>query len=157
MICRVEIFRGILAILVAAKVDFHGRAFVQFAIYFYVATGLADEPIDLAQSKASTLADLLGCEKWVERSLARRAIHSDARVCDRNHHVLPRFHRLRERAYIGLIEITIRGLDRQLAAIGHGIAGIEGEIEDCVLELIGIGEGAPQAPRQHGFEGYLFA
>ena len=34
-------------------------------------------------------------------------------------------------ADIGLVEIAVRGLDRDLAAVRHGVAGVEGEIENA--------------------------
>ena len=58
---------------------------------------------------------------------------------------------------IGLVEVAVGGLDRDLAAVRHGVAGIEREIEQRVFELVGIGEGAPQPAGQHGFERHRFA
>ena len=48
---------------------------------------------------------------------------------------------------VAIVQIGVRGLDRQLAAVRHGVARVDGEIEDRVLELVGIGVDAPQAGR----------
>ena len=39
-----------------------------------------------------------------------------------------------------------------MAAVRHGVARIDGEIEQGILELVGIGESLPQAARQHGLD-----
>ena len=37
---------------------------------------------------------------------------------------------------IGVVEVAVRGLDGQLAAVRHGVAGVEREVEERVLELV---------------------
>ena len=59
--------------------------------------------------------------------------------------ILTGFHRLGQRIHIGFVEVTVCGLDRYLAAVRHRVARIDGEIENCVLELIGVGVSAPEA------------
>ena len=46
----------------------------------------------------------------------------------------------------------VGGLDRQPAAVRHGVARIDREVEDRVFELAGIGMGAPQPAGQHGLD-----
>jgi len=50
---------------------------------------------------------------------------------------------------IGIIEMGIRGLDRQTASFPHRIARIDREIEDCRLELRSIHMDTPQSAREH--------
>ena len=54
---------------------------------------------------------------------------------------------------IGFVEIGVRRLDGQAAAIGHRVAGVDGEVEDRVFELIGIDRDLPQAACEHGLDG----
>ena len=42
-------------------------------------------------------------------------------------------------------------LDGQLSAIGHRVAGIDREVDDCIFELVRIGFDRPQARGEHGF------
>src|SRR5260370_41705539 len=63
--------------------------------------------------------------------------HAGAGIGYREHHVLPRLHG-KVLAGVILVEIDVRGFDRQRAAVGHGIAGVHGEIEDDLLDLSAI-------------------
>jgi hypothetical protein len=38
-----------------------------------------------------------------------------------------------------LVELDVRGLDRQRAAVGHRVAGVGGEVEDHALDLRAVG------------------
>ncbi len=51
----------------------------------------------------------------------------------------------------------VGGLYRQPAAIGHGVAGIDAEIENDVFELVRIDIDIPQSPAKHGFQPHLSA
>ena len=46
---------------------------------------------------------------------------------------------------IGFVEIGVGGFDRQLAAFRHGVAGVDRNVEDRVLELLRIGVDGPQS------------
>jgi hypothetical protein len=39
------------------------------------------------------------------------------------------------------VDVAWAQRDRQRATLGHGVAGVEGEVEDGVLELVRIGQG----------------
>src|SRR2546423_7609545 len=41
-------------------------------------------------------------------------------------------------ARIGEVEFDVRGCDGELAAIGHGIAGVDGEVHEHLLDLAGV-------------------
>ena len=47
-----------------------------------------------------------------------------------------------------LVVVGVAGADRQAAAFGHRVARVDREVEDGVLELVGIGVGAPEAGGQ---------
>ena len=48
--------------------------------------------------------------------------------------------------------MAVGRLDGQLAAGGHGVAGVDRQVEQAVLDLIGIRPGAPQAAGQDRFD-----
>ncbi len=56
-----------------------------------------------------------------------------------------------------MIEHLVGNLDSEPAALRHGVAGIEREIEHRVLHLRGIGEGRPQPAALDGLDGDFFA
>lgn len=43
------------------------------------------------------------------------------------------------------VELDVRGLDRELAAEGHGLVGVGREVHDHVLDLAGVGAHVPEA------------
>ena len=53
---------------------------------------------------------------------------------------------------IGLVEMRIGRLDRQPAAVRHRIARVHREIEQHVLELVGIDPRLPQSAGEHGLD-----
>ena len=60
-------------------------------------------------------------------------------------------------ADIGLVERGVGDFDRQPTALRHGVAGVEGQIENGALDLGGIGQGVPQAAADYGFDFDRFA
>ena len=102
------------------------------------------------------MADVLGRVERLERAGEHVAGHARAGVGDADRHILPRLHvGLRRR--VALVEIDVGGLDRQLAALGHGVAGVDGKIENADLELGRIGVHPPHAAGEHGFDDDLLA
>jgi len=43
-----------------------------------------------------------------------------------------------------LVEMDVGGLDRQLAPLGHGIAGVYGKVHDDLVDLAGIRAQSPE-------------
>jgi hypothetical protein len=58
---------------------------------------------------------------------------------------------------VSLIEVTVGRLDGELAAVRHGVARVEGEIEHGVLQLIGINVDEPRAAGKNRFGAHRFA
>jgi len=54
--------------------------------------------------------------------------------------------------HAGQVDRAVAGLQRQATAARHGIARVHRQIEDHVLQLVGIGVRPPLAATQHGFE-----
>ena len=53
-----------------------------------------------------------------------------------------------EPAHIGVVEIGVGRLDGEAAAVRHGGLGVEREIEQHVLELMGVGKASATARRR---------
>ena len=121
-----------------------------------MAAGLLDEAVDLRQAEPRAVADILGRVERLEGMGLNLLGHARAGVGDGDHDVLAR-HDLGLCRGIGLVEIGVGGLDGELAAVRHGVARIDGEIEDADLELVGIGQHPPQPAGQHGLDGDLLA
>ena len=50
---------------------------------------------------------------------------------------------------VGVVELRVAGLDGELAAVRHGVAGVDREVEQRVLKLVGVAQRRPQAAGQH--------
>ena len=53
--------------------------------------------------------------------------------------------------------VDVGGLDRQVAAVGHGIAGIDRQVHDDLLDLAGIGLDRADGPRRNHDQVDVFA
>src|SRR5262249_5842018 len=77
--------------------------------------------------------------------------HSPASVANRDFHVLTRDKFILVPAVV-LIEKGIADLDRQFAALRHGVTSVHGEIEDGRLQLDWIGFHLQRAVGPHNIE-----
>src|SRR5215468_7588178 len=100
--------------------------------------------MDLAQAKAASLTDRLGREEGFEHTLHNVLRHPRSGIADRNLHVLSG-DKVLDLPAVLLVEKRIAGRDRQLTAFRHGVAGVDGEIEDGCLQLDWIGFDLPEA------------
>ena len=95
---------------------------------------LPDESVDLAETKAGAGARGLGGEEGIERLVDHLLRHSGAGIGHGYHDILTGFYAV-DRLAIKLIEKCIAGLDGDLAAFRHRVAGVNGEIEYRGLQL----------------------
>ncbi len=112
---------------------------------------LLGETVSHAQAQAGTVAFRLGGEKGFEGLLDDLGRHADAGVGHRQQHVLTGRH-VGLGARIEFVEHGVAQFQGQLAALGHGIAGIDRQVEHHLLELVRIDHGGPQAAGDHGFD-----
>ncbi len=138
------------------QVDLDRRAQPDLAVDLDVAARLLDEAVDLGQAKPGAVADLLGREERLEGARDRLPAHADAAVGDCGHDILAG-HDLGLGGGVDVIEIGVGGLDGQPPAGGHGVAGVDREIQDRDLELVGVGMDRPEPPGQHGLDRDLLA
>lgn len=104
-----------------------------------------------AEAEAGALADILGRVEGLEGAGKRLRRHAHAGIGNRDHHILPRLHLVMMQG-VAFVEMCIAGFECQLAALRHGIAGIDDEVEHRHLELPGIDLGEPEARPAHEFE-----
>ncbi len=83
--------------------------------------------------------------------MKRLFIHSDPSIADRHHHVLAG-HYLGVGGGVALVQIDVRGLNRQQPAVRHRIARVDSEVQNRALELVLIDIHRPQPGRQDALE-----
>ena len=145
-----------LAAVVAGEIDLDRRALPRLRVDLYVTAGLFDEAEHLRQAEARALTRILGGEKRIEGFRQHFRGHSGARIRDGDQHVLAgRDAGMKPR--VAVVEMAIGRLDRQTAAFGHRISGVDAKIEYRVLELGRIRHGLPKTAAQDGFHSDGFA
>ena len=143
-----ELWRG--PPYIAGKVDSDRRAFTNLAFDRHVPAGLAHEAVDLAQPEPGAGPALLGGEERVERLIDHLGGHASAGVANGDEHILAGHEA--GPGGLRLVQHGVGGLDDELAAIRHGIARVDHEVEHRVLELVAVGVGLPQFVGQNGLE-----
>ena len=94
------------------------------------------------QAEPGALADALGGEEGLDRALARGVVHAQAGVGHRHDDVVAVREPVDRAVLAGR---TVVHAEREHAALGHRVAGVDAEVEDGHLELVGIGDRRPQA------------
>ncbi len=56
------------------------------------------------------------------------------------------------RRHIGVVEEGVARFNGQLAAVWHGVPGVDGQVEHRVLDLVRIHQGVPKPPRDCGLK-----
>ena len=100
------------------------------------------------QPEPGALARLLRGEERLEDPCEHLGRHAGAGVRHGQHHVVAGRH-LGVPARVVLVQHLVGNLDRQPAAAGHGVAGVQGEVQQRALDLRRVGHGGPQARRVH--------
>jgi hypothetical protein len=142
--------------LQAWQVNFDGRTLAHLAVNLYVATRLLDESIHLTQAKPGPLSKLLGGEKWLEGTINHIWSHADPGIRHANNHVLT-CGQLRIQLTVVLVYIDVCALKRQLSAIWHSIARIDGEVDQRGLKMICVDLHPPQPGRTNSLNLDFFA
>ncbi len=126
-----------------------------------MATALVHDAVDRGQAQTRPVAALLGGEERLEEALFHLGGHALAGVGHGKLEVMSGW-----QVALGLRDLGLPGGERQGAAGGHGVAGVDDQVEDHLLELAevhvdrAIGRGelevqpavlADEAP-QHGLQ-----
>ena len=100
------------------------------------AAALGDDRVDGREAEAGALAARLGREVRLEEPRQHVRRHALAGVGETQHHFRRRQHVVPD--LVGA-QLDARG-DAQLAALGHGVAGVGGEVEQHLLDLAAVGD-----------------
>ena len=116
-----------------------------------VAGGLLDEAVHHAEAEAGALAGPLRGEERVEHLVEHVSRNAGPGIAHGDHGVAAGPD-VAVHPGIVLVEHDRAGFDDQLAAVRHGVAGVEGEIEDRGGQLIGIDDRRACLVFEHGFD-----
>ena len=138
------------------QVESHRGAVFQRTGQHHRAFGLARESVDLAQAEAGALALRLRRVERLERMLHDIGRHARAGIDHRDDHVVAG-RDVVEAAIIGRAERRVVRGDGQGAAVRHGIARIDGKIDQRAFELVAIDLRRPCAGREAQLDRDVFA
>ena len=124
-------------LLRARQIEIDRRAAAHGGPYANAALRLVDEAMHLGEAEARSLADLLGGEERLEDARLNLVRHADARVGNREPHVV---------AIETLVPdaSAILRRHRNHAAVRHGVAGVHGEVQDHEFKLAGVDLDGPE-------------
>src|SRR5580704_1736581 len=139
----------------AGQVDFESGSAAQLAEDPDVAATLLDDSVDPGKPEPGAFCAFGGEEGFEDVGLSFY-VHAHAGVADSQHHV---FARLKGRVNAGVfvVEGDVGGLDCEFSAGGHGVAGIDGEVHDDLLDLAGIGAHRAETRARHHDQVDVFA
>ena len=102
------------------------------------AAGAGDDPVDGGEAEAGAFAFALGGEERLEGPLDRLLVHADAGVAHFQADVAAR---LGVGVHVGvlLVEVGLVDLDHQAPAVRHRVASVDGQVDQHLLDLAGIG------------------
>src|SRR6266446_4386224 len=109
--------------------DAEGRAPAWRGVRIDEAAGLLDDAVYRRKAEPGALADVLGREERIEDFIDDVGRNAGAGVGHLDQHIVSRRHALVLHAR-GFGRIDIGGADIELAAVWHGIARVDREIDD---------------------------
>src|SRR5205807_2597612 len=114
------------------------RAFAWLALHEDGAVGLLDDAVHRREAEAGPFAGGFGSEERLEDVVAHFGAHSFAGVAHEERRVLA----FREPgpAHFAGVDARATGLEGQRAAVGHGVARVDREVQDHLLELSRISD-----------------
>ena len=128
--------------------DGEGRAVAGFGVDPDVPAGLGDDPVDDGQAEPGS-AVLLSGEERLEYVLGNLGGHSGAGVADPQPHVAALSRPGAPGDGVG-VHGYVAGVDGQRAASGHGVAGVDREVHQHLVQLAGVGQDRPQVTGERG-------
>jgi hypothetical protein len=91
---------------------------------------LSDKAIDHAETESGALADLLGCEEGLKNPIPYFGRHPAAGVRDGHLYIRSG----QAPGHGSFIQHDVLRLDLEYAAVGHGIAPVQGQVEESGLQ-----------------------
>jgi hypothetical protein len=141
---------------VAGQVHPHGSALTNRRTDLHVAGRLFDEAVHLRKTKPGALSHLLGGEERFEGLGDHLGRHAGTGIGDHHGDVL-------SGGNAGVIcgsgggYLAVARSHGQPTAAGHRVARIDRQVEDHVLQLVGVGMDPPQPLGQRGFQAHAAA
>ena len=132
----------------ARQEDAERRALAQLAVDPDMPAALVHDAVHRGEPEPRAV--VLGGEEGLEEVRLHVRVHADARIRHLEHHVRARLEPGPRR--LVLADHAIGRLDGQAPAIRHGVARIDGEVQEHLLDLAGIGRHGSQVRRGHGDE-----
>ena len=128
------------ALLHLGQVDPEGASLARLAVDPDVAVALLHDAVGRREAESGAVADRLGGEERLEDLGLGRRIHAAAGVAHRHEHVRSRTHHSSGMPVaVVAAQHHRRGLDREAAALRHGVTRVEREVDDHLLELRAVG------------------
>ena len=127
------------------QIAVEGAALAGLARDLDVTAALLDDPVGAREPQAGALADALRREERLEDPVGHSRCHPATRVLDGEDDVRAG----REIAEIVGEDLGVASPDRQRAAVGHRVARVQGEVEQHLLHLAGIGLNRIQPGLEH--------
>ena len=128
---------------VAGQQHGEGRAAADGLDAEYIAAGLLDDAVDHGEAKTRAFADLLRREERLEDLVLHLRRDAMAEILDLDRDIFGRGQRIVvEGGAFGRRHIA--GAQRDLAAVRHGVARIDDQIDDDLFELIDVGLDEPE-------------
>ena len=133
------------------QIELDRGALTDLAVNRDVPARLLDEAIDHGQAQPAAAAVGLGGKEGIERPCDDFGRHAGDGVADRHQHILAGLH-VGVGGGIGPVEMGIRRLDGEPAAVGHGVTGVDGEVQQRIFQLCLVDHGVPLPTAEHGFD-----
>ncbi len=102
---------------------------------------MPDKAIDHAEAEPGSLADFLGREERLESPIPHLGRHSAAGIADGQ----PDIRSGQAPGHCPLCQDDVPGFDLEHAAVGHGVARIQGKVEERGLQLSRVDVAEPQS------------
>src|SRR6185295_4513436 len=110
---------------------------IEFAGHLDPALVLFHDAVNRSQSESRALADFLGGEEGFEDTTKRLPAHPTARIAYVQANILAG-PRVRTVLRVRFIHVHESCRDRKSASAWHGVAGIDGEVHDHLLDHAGV-------------------
>ena len=136
--------------IVARQVEADRRALPNLRVEPDLTAGLAREAVNHRQAEAGAFAHRLGGEERLEHLGHEVGRHAGAGVGHADAEVLPRRHVVL--AGTDLVHPPVGGLDGDAAAIRHGVARVDAEVQQGVLQLARVDQSWPDSRQAHHFQ-----
>src|SRR6266436_1944913 len=131
------------------QVDAEGRAASQLGLDRHRAAALLDDAVDRGESETRALAGLLRREERLEEVREGIRVHAGAAVADFEQDVGPGGRARGARQRRRFAGADVGGADDQPPTVRHGIAGIDGQVHDDLLDLARVGLDVPERALGH--------